>query len=168
MSDLCRRVLALMLLLTIFMSSSVSAQCATGVDTGGACIPPDASGMPGYNSGNETARPSPAPIWKDSWGAIAIDGESGKAGTVTDRNSKSDAASDAIRECKGRGGVDCQVELTYYNQCAAVAWGVQGRGLASGAEQADAERGALRECKQAAKDGCKVVYSACSRARRIQ
>jgi len=41
-------------------------QCATGVNTGGGnCVPPDASGMPGYDPGN-VAPPTIQPQWADS------------------------------------------------------------------------------------------------------
>lgn len=160
---------AILVILVCIGASTASAQCATGVDTGGGnCVPPDAAGMPGYNAQQGNAARSVAKaVWEDTWGAIAIDSKSGKAGTVTDRTSKSEASNDALSECRGRGGTDCNVEMTYTNQCAAVGWGTQGWGLGRGADKGVAEGLAMKKCDEST-GGCKVVYSACSLARRVR
>ena len=150
------------------MVTSTWAQCATGVNTGGGnCVPPDAPGMPGYDPAQGNAPPTPSPVWKDTWGAIVIDSATGGAGTVTDRDTKSDAIRDATRDCESRGATGCKVEMTYYNQCAAVAWGVGGHGIARGPDKSKAEDDAMLSCDESASQ-CKVVYSGCSLARRVQ
>lgn len=152
----------------LLFASNAFAQCATGIDTGGGnCIPPDAAGMPGYNEGGNYPQP-PKAVWVDTWGAISIDSDSGKAGTVTDFDSKSAAAETAMHDCRARGGKRCQLVLTYNNQCAAVGWASDGYGVASGADVAVAEKSALSECRKAARSECRVVYSACSLARRVK
>ena len=144
-------------------------QCATGVNTGGGnCVPPDAAGMPGSapNQGNYPP-PAPPPVWKDSWGAIVIDSETGGAGTIIERDTKSQAVRDATRDCESRGATGCKVELTYYNQCAAVGWGMGGHGVASAPTKDQAEDHAMSSCSKVASE-CKIVYSDCSVARRVQ
>ena len=145
---------------------SVWAQCATGVNTGGGnCVPPDADGMPGYQ-GN-AAPNEPPPKWVDSWGAIVIDGATGSAGTVTGYDSRREAERAAMHDCERKGARDCQVEQSYYNQCAAVAWGHEGFGTAKNPTEQGAQNRALQACNGATTQ-CKVVYSACSIARRVQ
>jgi hypothetical protein len=155
----------LVLIVAAFIAPAATAQCVTGVDTGGACIPPDAAGMPGYNaSGNA---PTPPPVkWADSWGAIVIDANTGSAGTVIDRLNRSQAVSDATRDCASKGASGCKVMEAYYNQCAAIAWGSGGFGTAANPTIEGAERDAMTACNRNASE-CKVVYNACSTAHRI-
>jgi hypothetical protein len=143
-------------------------QCATGVNTGGGnCVPPDASGMPGYNGDYNRPMPAqPAPIWADSWGAIAIDDQNGDAGTIANRDSKAAAEAAAMRDCAVRGATGCKIALTYHNQCAAIAWGDSARAAAGNPNEQGAKDDAMRLCQKST-SGCKVVYSACSTARRI-
>ncbi|NID13967.1 DUF4189 domain-containing protein [Luteibacter yeojuensis] len=151
-----------------FMANAAWAQCATGVNTGGGnCVPPDAPGMPDYNSGQGNVPQPPPPKWNLTWGAIVIDSETGGAGTVVGRASENDAVRDATRDCASRGARGCKVEMTYRNGCGAVAWGTGGHGVASGSSQSGAERDAMRYCEQSAQ-GCKVVYSDCSAAQQVQ
>lgn len=144
------------------------AQCATGVNTGGGnCVPPDASGMPGYSENQGDIAPPP-PQWQLTWGAIVIDSKTGGAGTVTGRPSKADAIRDATRDCESHGALGCKVELTYQNQCAAVAWGTGGRGLAHGPDLSKTEQDAEDACNEAGAQSCKLVYSACSAPVRVR
>ncbi|WP_369930450.1 DUF4189 domain-containing protein [Xanthomonas sp. NCPPB 2632] len=161
---------AALFLLQAIAAPNVLAQCATGVDTGGGnCVPPDAAGMPGYSSAPGNAEQSqPRPVWKDTWGAIVIDGKSGAAGTVIDRSSKANAINDAMHDCKMRGGQNCQLDLAFSNQCAAVAWGDDGHASARSPDKQRAENIAMQSCREAATTGCKVVYSECSDARRVK
>lgn len=148
---------------------TVWSQCATGVNTGGGnCIPPDAPGMPGYNPGNSEPAPAPgpAPVWADSWGAIAIDDATGDAGTVTDKYSKLEAEHAAMHDCSVRGATGCKIALTYYNQCAAIAWGASARGIARSPNEQKAKDDAMLSCQEGT-SGCHVVYSACSVAHRV-
>lgn len=143
------------------------AQCATGVNTGGGnCVPPDAPGMPDYRppSGEASA---PAPIWKDSWGAIVLDAKGGAKGVATDKGSKDEAIHDAMTECQATGAKNCKVELTYYNQCAAVAWGDQSFGIANNPSIEGASTAANAACERGS-TGCRTVYTACSTARRVR
>ncbi|SEO82425.1 protein of unknown function [Luteibacter sp. UNC138MFCol5.1] len=146
-----------------------SPQCATGVNTGGGnCVPPDADGMPGYNPyGEQSAPPVPQPAWADSWGSIAIDDDTGQAGTITGRRSREDAERAALHDCGLKGASGCKIVMTYRNQCAAVAWGKAGGRVARNPTENGAQDDAMEECKRNM-NGCRVVYSGCSVAKRLQ
>lgn len=143
------------------------AQCATGVNTGGGnCVPPDAAGMPDYRAPNAETN-APAPTWKDSWGAIALDTVDGAKGVSTNAETKRDAVRAAMDECIASGTAHCKVELTYRNQCAAVAWGEHAYGIGNNPTLEGASRNALNACSQEG-PGCSVVYTACSMQRRVR
>ncbi|WP_426287923.1 DUF4189 domain-containing protein [Luteibacter sp. E-22] len=122
--------------------------------------------MPGYNAG-DAAPPAPKAVWADQWGAIVIDDTSGDVGVSSSKSSKSDAVRAATHDCEARGASRCSVALTYYNQCAALAWGDGARGTANNPSETEAKADALKSCKEGA-SGCKVVYSACSAPIRVQ
>ncbi|SEM95826.1 protein of unknown function [Luteibacter sp. UNCMF331Sha3.1] len=146
-------------------AANVQAQCATGVNTGGGnCVPPDAPGMPGYD-------PSPVPqqaepVWADSWGAIVLDVRGSAKGTSNNMQSKAAAIEAAMSECKSTGASNCELKITYYNQCAAVAWGDESLGIAHEATEKGAVDSAVSSCSERG-SGCKPVYTACSVARRV-
>ena len=151
------------------------AQCAPGVPCGGnpSGIPPTAPGSPYAQPEYGTVPPSgnvneESARWADRWGAIALDPDSGRAGTVTGKVSKSVASNTALSECAQHDGNNCRVILTYYNQCAAVAQ-PDNNGPVSSASAVDistAEDHALGACNTRGK--CSVVYSACSPAERTR
>jgi hypothetical protein len=122
--------------------------------------------MPGANQADNGAPTLPPAKWADSWGAIAIDFATGSAGTVTDRQSKSQAISDAMRDCESKGSTACKVAASYYNQCAAVAWSEKSYGVSTNPAESDAQQHAMKTCERYGTD-CKIVYSACSVARRV-
>lgn len=158
---------ALSLIALLVASGYASAQCATGVDTGGGnCMPPDAPGMPGYNTGSVEASP-PAAVWEDTWGAIVLDLTVGAKGVSTRSPSKSDAIRSAMTECQSAGATHCEVQLTYYSQCAAVAWGDKFFSVAKNKTAAQANQDAIDACSQKS-SGCKVAYSDCSPPRRVR
>lgn len=150
-------------------TSTLWAQCATGVNTGGGnCVPPDADGMPGYNaSGYNAPAPRPAPVWADQWGAIALDRGTGQAGTVVDKATKEEAIHAAMHDCQVHGSPHCELLLTYYNQCAAIAMGDGGAGMANNPTLEGARDGAMRVCSKDS-NTCKIVYSACTMQRRFK
>ncbi len=61
----------------------------------------------------------------------------------------------------------CKLQVAYYNQCVAVAWGDGGSLWARSPDAYDAEEMALSNCKQKTTN-CDIYYSACSYAERIQ
>lgn len=149
-------------------SALASAQCATGVNTGGGnCVPPDAAGMPGYQPQGDEANAAPAPVWVSAWGAIVLDAKAGAKGVATQMASRSQAISVAMNECTSSGAQNCELQVVYDNQCAAVAWGDQTYGVANEPSVDAASARAIRACSRSG-SGCKVVYTDCSLPRRIQ
>jgi hypothetical protein len=141
--------------------------CPQGVAAGGAQCGPSSlvnSSDPGYTSN----APILPPIrWADRWGAIADDGN-GVLGIVTSFPSKRKAKKAAINECQKRGGGACKIRRTFVNQCAAV---IAGEGV-SAATNSPTEGEAIelgrQLCSEEGGGVCRVYWSGCSHAERIQ
>ncbi|WP_425478302.1 DUF4189 domain-containing protein [Frateuria defendens] len=149
----------------MFCAPEAWSQCAPGIPGAGnpACIPPNQVNSP-YYQGAGVAQPHA--LWEDRWGAIAIDSETGDAGTVEGQSSKSIADSAALSYCSKGKGENCKVILSFHNQCAAVAWGAGVLGYSGGATPDVAEEMAMKGCGYS--DDCKIVYSKCSYAERVR
>lgn len=144
------------------------AQCAPGIPGAGnpGCIPPNQPGSPYYQGSDQPPVSAPAIQWADRWGAVALDPESGSAGVITGATTKEEANSEAMRKCKENKGTRCLIAVSYRNQCAAVAQKSSGgpMGTASARTIDMAKSDAVEECGDAT---CRIVYSACSPAQRI-
>ena len=116
--------------------------------------------------------PLPRAVWADRWGAIAVDPSTGTIGTVAGLTSRSEAIDAAMKKCTTSGGGDrCQLDLAYYNQCAAGAWGPGkgGRMAWTGDPYKEgAEKRAIAKCEETSGDACQLFYSDCSYAERVQ
>ena len=156
-----------LILLTIAAYAPAAwAQCTTGVDTGGQCVPPDALDPPGDS--NPHAQPQQSTVvWASRWGAIAIDASTNDMGASVNRANEEDAITQAMHDCGLRGSQHCKLEGTYRNQCAAIAWGPHHFGLAAASDLDTARSNAIENCAKSATD-CKVLYSACSPPARVQ
>jgi hypothetical protein len=162
-----KTITTLILLATLLFTSVAWAQCATGVDTGGQCIPPDALGPQGNSNQPRNQPQQPRAVWSDRWGAIAEDFDASKVGTAVEQESKSQAEEAALSNCARHGGVNCQITLNYYNQCAAVAVDEKNRVVRTRAPTKEqAEHVALNGFGKG--HITKIVYSACSLPVRIQ
>lgn len=161
--------------LTLVTSAAWSQQCPPGIPEAGNpnCIPPDQPTSPLYNSpynnsnANQQQPAQPQTVWADQWGAIAFDGTTGQAGTVDSQESEASAERLALNLCARNGSKNCKIILPYRNQCAAVTQRAGGGMIyASGApNQKQAEKNAITQCSD---NTCKIVYSTCSYAKRIQ
>jgi hypothetical protein len=109
---------------------------------------------------------APRGHWETRWGVIVTDNIKGKLAGVTNHSSKNSATKAAMAECYRRGGKDCKVSLTYYNQCAAVAAGEEAYSSRGRDILEDANRSAMEGCNQMTTN-CKVIYNACSNAQWI-
>ncbi|WP_343580704.1 DUF4189 domain-containing protein [Acinetobacter sp.] len=136
--------------------------CPVGMINAGACLPPDDPRLPQ----NQGPAPPPAPIWADRWGAIASDGN-GTYGIVTDLTSKRKASKAAIQTCKDRGGGNCVIRLTYYNQCAAVVMTDTWSAYASAPTLENAIEDGQKRCTGSNTGSCRVYWSGCSTAVRV-
>lgn len=139
------------------------AQCAPGIPSAGnpACIPPNQTNSPYYQGGTDQL-PPPPPIghWENRWGAVSLDYSAMKAGFLTGEPSKSEAEKSATQKCLAAGGSDCEIVITFRNQCASIAQDQTTHLLstATAATAEDASRRSLKRC-----DGnCKEIYNQCS------
>ena len=137
-------------------------------------LPPSDPSSSQYNSvylpslgQGDTVRPDPRGRWEDRWGAIAADAKKGKIGTAVDVASKRMAERMALAACKGDGGTDCRIKITYTNQCVAMVVGKVGYGTSHAATESEAEMLGLSDCKAKDKE-CSVYYSGCSLPERMQ
>jgi hypothetical protein len=123
------------------------------------------------NNDNDSASQSSRPParWATTWGAIAFDYTLGKVGAVTGQPSEKAAEAAAISECRKRGGgKNCEyISITYYNQCAAMAWGSDQSASSHAATIKEASERAINRCNTLTTD-CKIYYADCSLAKRIQ
>jgi hypothetical protein len=133
--------------------------------------PPGSVPIGGGNAGWVSCSPAPdqggaepataGPQWATRWGAIATAG--GAFGTANNMSSKRKAANAAMAQCKANGGKDCEIALTYWNQCAALVWGDTTAISRGDADPRKAESGAMQACSAVAgNNDCKLYYSACS------
>lgn len=126
------------------------------------------------------AKPSgnaaPSGRWETRWGAIAEDrspspGQSLATGLAKSMPSKRAATNAALDRCRAKGGNKCEIRISYYNQCVALAdpvsasgdmvGGVSTASRALGLEKVRAQ--ALAECSsQNSGARCALAYSACS------
>lgn len=144
-------------------------QYPIGGQGAGGCAP-----IPGSAGGPESSSPVPTGKWETRWGAIAEDTATGNkggnlaTGASVAQQSKRAASSLALSRCKDEGGKKCEVRLTYYNQCVAMAdpVGERGPGAITVASRAEtdtlAKSNALAECQSSGGQQCAIVYSACS------
>ncbi|SFS16800.1 protein of unknown function [Dyella sp. OK004] len=110
----------------------------------------------------------PGVRWATRWGSIAYSSKTGSLGTTFNQESKREAELAAMKRCgSSRDITDCKIISTYFNQCAAVAWGGGVEGSGTGPTIAEASKASLRSCQDGGTD-CKVIFSECSLPERIQ
>ena len=162
------KIVVLFFLLVLGFSEVLLAQgCGAGIPSAGnpGCIPPDRSNSPYYQRDMD-ATSSPREVWVDRWGAIAF-GRTSILGVSEGKVSKRDAEDAALEDCTAQGGRNCKVDLSYYNQCAAVAWGASGSASVGAATVERASENSMKVCRQRTVD-CQIFYSACSLAERVK
>ncbi|MCD9030013.1 DUF4189 domain-containing protein [Luteimonas sp. BDR2-5] len=92
-----------------------------------------------------------------TWGAFAASPNEW-SGWATGAESEDSARSAAIENCLSRGGVDCVVEFTFANSCAAVATSSRRSFSAYGEGLAAVRIKALQGCG----DGCEILREGCT------
>lgn len=117
----------------------------------------------GKSSGAASARPSE--IWATRWGAIAVNGPAGAAGSSAGEETKEVAQDLALERC----GQGCSLKMTYRNQCAAIATGGTSAYSVNGGESIKvASSRALKGCERLAGAQCKITFTDCSLPERIR
>ncbi|WP_201002242.1 DUF4189 domain-containing protein [Pseudomonas cichorii] len=151
--------LSLILLTLYFFCVNAHAQtrCPMGAQAGSMqCLPDDPGG------GGQNSAPRPTGEWIKTWGAIATSRALGEAGTSANKLSEDDARAAAIYQCALGGATDCEVHLTYRNQCAAFATSSTDTYFASAESEKRAIKSARSNCEKDSDSECKVMYSECS------
>lgn len=86
---------------------------------------------------DDSQRQSPprplAPQWVDRFGAIATDGPGESFGASTDMPSRASADDAALLDCRSKkGSATCEIEISYWDQCAAMVAGHSGYNTKAG------------------------------------
>lgn len=153
----------------VLWSATAGAQtaCPQGVTPGSSqCLPTP--------QGGSQAIQAPAPRWKLTWGAIALDQSTVSIGTATGQVSRRAALKEAKEKCESIGGKDCRIILYYENQCAAIAEPVADiepmiASYKVGLSSQEAIDRAVQECETKNNAGsCKPIYSSCTTPIRVR
>jgi hypothetical protein len=119
----------------------------------------------GVACNNNTPQSVAPPVrWATRWGAIAVNTQTGALGSGAGRQTRGYAKQAALANC----GDGCKIELTYRNQCAALASGERFHASASAATIEEASQLAMKECGKGGVRDCEITYSECSLPERIQ
>lgn len=122
---------------------------------------PICQAIPGYGD----SQPQPRVAWASRYGAIATDAVTRSGAASVDEESESKAEQMALMECARDGSQDCKIVMSYRDQCVAAATSTERAGYARAPALQTAEANAIAKCGEAS---CKVLYSACSLAVRLQ
>lgn len=128
---------------------------------------PVPEGYYGNNSNNSPQSVTPPARWADRWGAIAFSDINNSVGVSVDMESERAAKKAAIADCISVGGEKCSTQNSYHNQCGVIAWGDRYGNTARARTVEEASDIAMKTCDKNT-ENCKIVYSNCTRARRIQ
>ncbi len=110
------------------------------------------------------------PQWATRWGAIAIGSTAsgGGVGVVTDMKNQRAAEKAALKQCKSRGGgKSCRIEISYADQCAAIAWGDRFYNTARAETVELASDLSLAACSKKT-ENCKIYYANCALPVRVK
>lgn len=157
------------------LSGLAAAQgCPAGVPAGNnpLCVPPDNPNSPYYqsDSGPSVAPSAPSVRWADRWGAIAMDTarDSVGIGVAEMMTSERRAKNTAIRDCQRKGGKQCELALSFYNQCGVLVWAESGYNTMRAGTAEQAAKMGMEKCKGDGLKDCKIYYSGCSYPVRIR
>jgi hypothetical protein len=165
-----------LLLVLVWVGTAASAQdvvCPNGIPAANnpSCIPPD-NPMSPYYQGNsqqpdQAAEPKQMGHWELTWGSVATDGEKGVLGSSVGQSSKNSANSAAVKDCQAKGGEKCQVDLAFFNQCAAMVAGHDWYRVFSAGTVEEASHDGISECSTNSKN-CRILYSVCSKPQLVR
>lgn len=100
---------------------------------------------------------------EDRFGAFAMSEGTGWSGWMIDAQTKMEAERNALEQCSKRGGglTDCEIVISFQNQCASVVGSDQHSGFGRAGTLERARELATRRC-EAIGPGCKVFREGCS------
>lgn len=116
--------------------------------------------------GQQQSSPPNAPPmkWVSQWGAVALDTKAtGNIGASHNQPNRAKAEEIALKNC---GTNSCELISSYANGCVALAESDTKFGIASRPSIDEAKIAAASQCGD--QRGCKIVYSNCSQASRVQ
>lgn len=148
------------LLLTLTQGSFAQTACPVGVAPG--------SPQCGQGAADDLPAPPPRPAgeWIKTWGAIAGSVQGDQGWSSNGKYSENDAKQDVLNRCNSSGATDCKVDLTYFNQCVAIAVPAKGGGKGSiftGKDEEVASSRALDKCHSGYGSRCTVSFTDCTR-----
>ena len=120
--------------------------------------------VPGLYRGSGGAAPGPL---GGTLGAIVMDAASGMTGIGGSQPTEEAAIQAATAMCQRKGGKNCRVDITYSNQCGALAWGSSHAVSARGRTLEIASSSPSTPAKTTGKK-CEVFFSDCSLPVRAQ
>jgi Domain of unknown function (DUF4189) len=163
------RITLLLLISVLLYSAEVNAEgrCPPGYHPVGTNTTGYLGCAPIPGAGEDSAPVDPGPRWVTRWGAIAIDGSTGKFAGTEGMSNERKAKRSAITQCRNNGGKQCKVIATYYNQCGALAWGDAKATGYSGPEREETVQLAIQACSKQTTN-CQAYYSGCSYPEQIQ
>lgn len=125
--------------------------------------------VPG-TSGSYSSTSGATAVWANRWGAVAIDMTLGGAGisSSSGMDKRKTAERLALAACRRKGGTQCKIEISYYNQCAVIALGSKAFSSSSAASLEEAKRLGLEKCSQSGDINCEVHFSECSFPERVR
>jgi hypothetical protein len=163
-------LIALLLCVTIFQSSAQA--------EGGTCpngyYPLNGSGVsgcapiPGYGQPQSRVPATPPVRWESRWGAIATDGVLGVLGASTGMTSERRAKKAAISDCQNKGGTSCKFQVSFANGCGVMVVDDEGFIVSKGPTLDSTTQHGMKACQDAGANHCRVYYSICSSAQRVQ
>ncbi|QHG89069.1 MULTISPECIES: DUF4189 domain-containing protein [Xanthomonas] len=155
----CILWVSLFFLVNAVPSAFAQTACPVGVAPGSPQCGPDSG-----TSRGDIPSPPPRPTgeWIKTWGAIATSKSMGEAGTSANKTSEDEARRIAIQECERGGAKDCEVNLAYHNQCAALASSQTDTFFQASGTEGRAAKLAMQSCKDSNGGSCKVRYSECT------
>lgn len=100
---------------------------------------------------------------EDRFGAFALSRATGKSGWFQDAKSERAADLGALQQCRDRSGGagDCEIVISFQNQCAAVARSDHNTGYATAGDMVSARQDAIESC-EALGGICEVFREGCS------
>jgi hypothetical protein len=130
----------------------------------GSCGP-----IPGYGQERQAVPQPPPPEWASRWGAIAADAVPVTVfvGHSAGMLSRASAEQFAMSDCHAKGGISCEILVSYANACGSIAVGNSSYVASGGATQEEAIQKSLHICS-ANTTNCRTAYTTCSSAVRIR
>lgn len=160
-------VITFLILSASGLAHAEGGSCPTGYYPVGGQGTSGCAPIPGYSDPEGNSELQASPLWETRWGAIAVDLAMGKFGVGNARRTRDEAESMALDECKKEGGADCEVDITYYNQCGAIAWGASDARTFRAEAKEIASAHAIEACNKRTSD-CKIYYADCSFPARVR